>query len=328
MISTSIFSPAKFFRQWLKKRFPRKSVHTLRHRNIFILPTRAGLCFVVLIVLLWLIGTNYQNNLVLAVAFLLLAVMIVCIHHTYGNLAGLEISFIRTHPSFIGKSAQIDLKIKRLHTRQHDAVILQWPGGNPVSVALLKDDQSQISIFVAVTHRGWFKLPRLQVRTTYPLGLFRAWSNLNLDAVVLVYPTPIDGAVHPDTQTLDSADDKHRQTQMSGHEEFAGLRKYYAGDTIGRIDWRALARGQGLATKVYEGNTSQFLWFDWQQFAGMPREARLSRLCAGVLQQKNGASEYGLHLPGIEIQPAKGERHQQKILETLALFEWKNAKGE
>ena len=72
--------------RWLARRIPQKKSHRLQHNNIFILPAKAGMGFILLILLLWLLGTNYQNNLVLGVAFLLLALMVMCIHHKYGNL--------------------------------------------------------------------------------------------------------------------------------------------------------------------------------------------------------------------------------------------------
>ena len=154
--------------RWLKRRIPKQPAHTLQHKNIFILPTKAGLGFVFLVLLLWLLGTNYQNNLVLGLAFLLLALIVVCIHHTYGNLSGLEISVLKTHPNFIGQSAQVDLLVKRQGSRLYEAVRVQWPGGDPVYISLLDEDQQRISAFVPVTHRGWFQPPRLKVLTTFP----------------------------------------------------------------------------------------------------------------------------------------------------------------
>ena len=109
---------------------------------------------------------------------------------------------------------------------------------------------------------------------------------------------------------------------MAGHEEFAGLREYIPGDSLRTIDWRAMARGQGLATRIYEDYSSQFFWLDWMQFEGVSREARLSRLCSCVLKQAEGPIDYGLRLPTGDIQPGQGEQHQLRVLEALALFEW------
>lgn len=318
----NVFRP--WLQRWFKRRIPKQRSHILQHRNIFILPTRAGLGFVLLFILLWLLGINYQNNLVLGFAFLLLALMIICIHHTYGNLSALSINVLRTHPGFVGQLAQVDICIQRESKRIYEAIEFCWPGADPTYSDLISDQQSQLTVSVPIAHRGWFQPPRLKVKTTYPLGLLVAWTQLDLDAPILAYPNPASSQIRPTKQLLDDANDLYHEPLVTGHEEFAGLREYQSGDTPRRIDWRALARGQGLATRIYEDYVSQYLWLDWQQFEGFPREVRLSKLCASVLCQSKSSVEYGLRLPGIEILPGKGEQHQEKLLKALALFEWQD----
>jgi uncharacterized protein (DUF58 family) len=61
-------------------------------------------------------------------------------------------------------------------------------------------------------------------------------------------------------------------------------------------------------------------WLDWHALpAGMPAEARLSRLCAWLLAAGDEA-EVGLRLPGVEIRPAHGAGHRRACLEALALW--------
>jgi uncharacterized protein (DUF58 family) len=313
------------FHRWLKRRIPRQSSHTLQHRNIFILPSKVGVSFSVLVFLLWILGTNYQNNLVLSIAFLLLALMIICIHHTYGNLSGLNISVLKTHPGFVDGCGHVDLLIKKQSNRSYDSIVLNWPGGDIVNVSLVDQDEYRVSLSVPLEYRGYFQPERLRVSTTYPLGLVIAWSYLDFDAPILAYPKPISSAIQPIEQLLDDSDDLQAQSVVAGHEEFAGLREYEPGDSLRNIEWRAMARGQGLATRVYEDYASQYYWLDWKQFAGMSREARLSRLCAAVLEQGNQSREYGLRLPGKIIEPSFGEQHQKTLLMTLALFEWNSS---
>ncbi len=310
-----------FLNNWLKRRIPRRSSHILKHDNIFIVPSKTGLGFVVLIILLWLLGTNYQNNLILSVTFLLLALIVICIHHTYAQLSGLQLSVIKTHSGFVGDKGVVDLLIKRKNSRAYESVELAWSGIDSVTVSLIDESQFSVSLSVPLTYRGWFQPERLKVSTHFPLGLIVAWSYLDFDSPILAYPEPVTSSVQPTQQVLDDTDDIFHQPMVAGHEEFAGLREYHPGDSLRSIDWRAMARGQGLATRVYEDYVSQQYWFDWQQFEGMSREARLSRLCDSILQQK-GDSIYGLRLPGLTIEPAQGEEHKQKVLEALALFEW------
>lgn len=320
----------KIINGWLKRRIPRQVTHRLQHRNIFILPSKTGLGFSLLIFLLWLLGTNYQNNLVLAIAFLLLALIIVCIHHTYAYLAGLQITVARTYPGFVGQAGAVDLVIKRLNTRYYESVELDWFNGDPIHFSLIEKSQIEVSLAIPLLHRGWFQPERLKISTRFPLGLITAWSYLDFDAPILTYPKPVQSAVEPVQQLLDDTNDLEHQTLASGHEEFAGLRDYQDGDSLRNIDWRVMAKGQGLATRVYEDYVSQRYWLDWQQFEGMSREARLSRLCACVLEQEalakhNSGLIYGLRLPGQTIEPSYGEQHKNTLLEALALFEFDQA---
>jgi len=316
----------KLIHGWLKRRIPRQVSHRLQHRNIFILPSKTGIGFSILIFLMWLLGTNYQNNLVLATAFLLLALMVVCIHHTYAYLAGLQISVQKTHSGFVGNTGKVDLLIKRLNSRVYESLMLDWGNDEPICITLTEEDQVKVSVPVHLKNRGWFQPDRLKVSTDFPLGLIYAWSYLDFDAPILAYPEPIESAVKPEQQTLDDTYDLEQQVMATGHEEFAGLREYQDGDSLRNIDWRAMARGQGLATRLYEDYVSQNYWLDWQLFDGLSREARLSRLCECVLQQEsiaknNPALVYGLRLPGQQIEPNYGEQHKNKLLEALALFE-------
>jgi uncharacterized protein (DUF58 family) len=312
----------KTFRRWLKRRIPRQKKHTLQHRNIFIVPSKTGLLFLFVIFLLWLLGINYQNNLVLGVCFLLLALLIVCMHHTFGNLSGLEVSVVKTEPGFVGEEGRVELLIKKTGSRNYEAVEIFWPEGNKVIVSLVGQDQTPINLTVPLKYRGWYQPERLHIKTYFPLGLIVAWSYLDLDAPILAYPQVVNTNIQPTEQILDDSDDVLNDALIAGHEEFAGLREYAPGDSLRNIDWRVMARGQGLATRIYEDYVSQFYWLDWQQFDGMSREARLSRLCHCVLQQADQNIEYGLRLPNLVIEPSLGESHQKKLLETLALFEW------
>ena len=258
----------RWWEQWLKRRIPQQKSHRLQHKNIFILPTKAGLGFVVLLVVIWLMGTNYQNNLVLGTAFLLLAMMVVCIHFTYGNLSGIEVSVLKTHPGFMGKSGKVDLLIKRNNNRVYESLELAWPGGNQVEVSLIDASQKRVSLSVPLLSRGRYQPPRLKIATRFPLGLLFAWSHLDLVAPILTYPQPISSSIKPEQQFLDDSGELHHQQQLVGHEEFTGLREYVAGDSLRNIDWKVMARGQGLATRLYEDYVSQHLWLDLATVSG------------------------------------------------------------
>jgi uncharacterized protein (DUF58 family) len=88
-----------------------------------------------------------------------------------------------------------------------------------------------------------------------------------------------------------------------------------------RIAWKSYARTEELQVKEFAAFVDRRVWLDYDHFAGMDRENRLSRLCSWVLKLSAGNDEYGLRLPGIEIPPGRGPEHRERLLRELALFE-------
>ena len=109
----------------------------------------------------------------------------------------------------------------------------------------------------------------------------------------------------------------------SGHD-FEGVRAYRRGDSLKQVVWKkaatALATGSdALVSRDNEHHQQTDLWLDHQLAGALPLEARLSRLCAWVLQADRLGLNYGLRLPGREIAPSSGAAHRRHCLEALAL---------
>ena len=75
---------------------------------------------------------------------------------------------------------------------------------------------------------------------------------------------------------------------------------------------------------------SAAIWLDWHALpTHLDTEARLSQLCARVLQAERAgistggqpATGYGLRLPGRSIDPDHGAAHRAACLQALALYQ-------
>ncbi len=305
-------------KRFLVQQVPPQRRVLLNRKKIFILPTRAGLLFLFTAALVWLAGTNYENNLVLGLAYAMAALFIVAILHTFSNLAGLIIEALEEHPAFAGEDAEITLKLLRTGRRWRESITLQWPAGNLAMMNLLTNSEAQAKLFVPVKQRGWADPGRLRVESVFPLGLLRAWSLVDLDLRVLVYPKPVAAGPIPPSVT---ATQQGVLKSQRGGDDFDGYKDYRPGDSLKHVDWKHYARGQGLQSKQYSGYVDQQCWLEWDYFVGLDREARLSRLCDWVLSASKTETEFGLRLPGLEIPPYKGVVHKQQLLAALALFE-------
>ncbi|HXK55926.1 MAG TPA: DUF58 domain-containing protein [Gammaproteobacteria bacterium] len=285
-------------------------------RRIYILPTGFGVLFALLLMLMLLRSINYANNLGFMLTFLLAGLGLVAMLHTWRNLVGLELGSGRAAPVFAGEDARFEIELSNRRRWSRPGIQLQIRGRAPVTTDLNPVATEVLTLTVGSTGRGRLPLPRFTLSTRYPLGLFNAWVYVELDAICLVFPKP--GKRMPESPAPE-----YGQSQMGdrgvGADDFAGLRHYRPGDSPRHINWKALAREQGLQTKLFGGDRAEKCWLDWYNLAG-DSEQRLSRLCRGVLDASAQDIQFGLKLPECELKPARGQRHRLECLTALALF--------
>lgn len=307
----------KRFDAWMLPRLKSARTHQLTNKRLFIVPSQAGLGFLSVVVLLWLTGTNYENNVILGLAFFLTALFVVSIYHTFFNMSGLVVEAVRTAPCFVGEDGEVEVRVSCRNTTDKENIALKFSNGRATTVDLLNEHSIIIKLFTTGEQRGWHRPPRLMIESYYPLGIIRCWSWLVLDAPILVYPKPVAGSDIPLSQS--SAHEGERQEEV-GAEDFHGFKPYQAGTSPKHIAWKHYARGQGLYSKEYVSYREQSLWLDWESLEGLSTEARLSRLCYWVIKLSATEQPYGLRLPGLSISPAVGVEHKHQMLKTLALF--------
>jgi len=133
---------------------------------------------------------------------------------------------------------------------------------------------------------------------------------------VLVYPKPIEPALHA---TSGSQDEDDGLRFVSGIDDLYGLKTYQTGDPISRIDWKAVARERGVFTKEFVSYQNHDLVFNWSDFVSIDDELKLSYLCHLVLEASKNNLEYSLLMPAQKIEKNSGELHRRQCLESLAL---------
>ena len=90
----------------------------LHQRRVFVLPSRAGLAFLLLLAILLIGAINYSLSLGFALTFVLAACGVVDIALTYRNLAHLHLAPGRAAPVFAGEKAQFELLL--INRSRHD----------------------------------------------------------------------------------------------------------------------------------------------------------------------------------------------------------------
>ena len=305
---------------WMERaiaaRRPKGHSILLNQKRIYILPTAAGWGFFALCVLLFFIATNYQNNLIHAVAYLLVAMGVLTIHYTYLNLSGLRITAVKAKNCFAGDLTELIVKLESKHKRAYDSIKLNWQE-QPSETTFVETKQSkEVSLTYKSIKRGRVTPGPLKIETTYPFGLLRAWSWIELDLELLVYPKPIKGT-KPD---FDSGDIESDAGESRSGDDFFGLEEFSAGQSTRHIAWKQYAQGRGLLVKRFAGHQSRQIWLDWEAWPELALEKRLSVICYWALQLEHEGIEYGLLLPGVKLVPALGPEHLDKVLVALSLL--------
>jgi uncharacterized protein (DUF58 family) len=294
-----------------------KSV-SLTNRTIYMLPTRHGFMFSLLLFVLLLASINYENGLIYALTFWLASMAVISMLHTHRNLLGLKISAGPCAPVFAGETAQFTLVLKNELAIPRQGLSVLIDKNEVGRIDLEASEQGSVTLPVSTNRRGYIDIPPVGLSTNYPIGLLYTWSRkIKLNHQCLVYPRP--GPSRPIIGGIDNEQKRELGTRAEG-DDFIGVREYQFGDSPRHVDWKAAARGQGIQTKKFGGDARSIVWLDWDALEGIDTETRLGQLCRWVLDAEAGGMIYGLRLPGQQIIPASGDAHRHLCLEALALF--------
>lgn len=314
---------------WFAKRAPKNDSTTLNLRNVYIFFSREGLLFAVLLIITFVAGINYGNNLVLGLCFYLTSVWLVSVHITFAHLSGLQVRLLDVTVAEAGALVWVTLQLRSESKQPRRQLVLSFDQGaeqalkaskkarkknlqthnqenkinsaasSKVVVASLHDEQT-IRMPVFTERRGQFELPRLQIKTVYPLGIMRAWSYVYFARTTWVYPKPLafDWQVQHSAASLDELPTAgHYKQQLQGQDDFERLDNYIEGESLAQISWAHLARGQGMLTKHFADPIGHELMLDYSAMPAANHEQKLAQLAYGAITLGKLNVPFQLQLP-------------------------------
>ena len=289
---------------WIRRRQgPDLLPVTLQRRRLYILPTRVGIAFGALLLLMLIAGLNYANSLALLTTFLLAGLALVAMHACHRNLLGLKVAELSCPDAIEGAQAALRLRLANDSAQPRIGVQLDGTGQPPVTCNLPPSGDSVVTLRVATPLRGALPVGRLRIMTTWPFGLFRAWTWLHVPHEVSVHP-----AMAPAPRESGQAD------------EWTMLRPFRDGDSPRQVAWKAYARGAPMLVKEYTASGSVERLFDFATLTGLDTEQRLSQLARWIVNCAADGEGFGLRLPQQLIELDQGMVHRQRCLRALALF--------
>ncbi|MEO8801824.1 MAG: DUF58 domain-containing protein [Rudaea sp.] len=286
----------------------------LDRRRIYVLPTRFGLMFSAVLLVMMLGALNYNNNPALLLTCLLGAAGYQSIFQAFRALNRLELRALQSNPCHAGERLLVRF---RFHAGGRDRLGLRLDIGVENKLFDLRELHEQpIAIELPTLQRGWYRIGRVRVSSEYPFGLFHVWSWLNPQFAALIYPRL---EAHPPPLPKTGAHTQETSVRRHG-DELAALREYRPGDALRSIAWKASARHDYLLVKEFESQSGKQILLDFAALRGLDREARISRLASWVCMAESAQVSYAIHLPGQRIGYGRGSDHRAACLHALALL--------
>ncbi len=306
------------FAGWIRKRQGPDSLPlVLSRRRLYILPTRAGVGFALLLILMLVAGLNYANSIALFLTFLLTGFSLVTMHMCHRNLQGTQLISAGAAPTFAGRDGTLSLTFENSGPAPRFRIAVGVGDEPKQATDLPANARRRVDLPVAAPKRGRVRIDRLHLMSTHPFGLFRAWTWIHAPLEMMVYPRPLGMLAPP---IFHGRKPGVRSMPFAGADEWLGLRPFRDGDSPRQVDWKAYAREAPLLVKEYAAIGAELRIFDFGALGSLPVEARLEQLARWIVAAEGTGERYGLNLPTVQIEPDRGPEHRHRCLAALALF--------
>lgn len=292
-------------------------------------PTRVGVWFVVLTLIIGIAGTNTGNNglyMVMAVMFSTLIISGVLSRNNVRQLAA-----VVSPPSelFVGEPALFRLEVSndsRLMPRWLLMASLAPDRPGVLFPYLSRRGRGEAAIEIVPQERGVHAVRAVHFSTLFPLGFFSKGMRRTLNLEVIVYPSLIPG----DVVRRDSGDSMG--ARLSGRAgwgfDLHSLRPMRPGDDPRRIHWKQTARTGEMVFMEREAEESRRLSIvldnavdpaggelERQRF-----ERRISAAASAAVEHLGQGWDVELVTRTVKVSFGSGSRQRRRLLEALALL--------
>ncbi|MEA3418371.1 MAG: DUF58 domain-containing protein [Campylobacterota bacterium] len=165
------------------------------------------------------------------------------------------------------------------------------------------------SLLITPEKRGRLQYDSCALQSLFPLSTVRFVLSLKQCCDTIVYPQPKG---EPLRSFL-----LHQRVPFGEEKDFDGLSSYSGAESMSRIHWPSVAKGEP-AVKIFEQEMQTLrLEFDFYR-SGKSDEARLSQLCLWVLECERSRQLFNIKMPNKILKSDKVSI--DAILEYLALY--------
>lgn len=291
-------------------------------QRVRVRPTREGWWFLLLLVGVTLGAFNTGNNLLYLCLSALLSLLVIQNVLAEWNLRAARLrrrlppelfGFEQAEGAYVLWSVRPGPALVGIRVEELDE------GGAQAEVSVVPPT-GEVEVPAAFTFggRGWQRLGRVRVSSTWPFGLFSRDRHLELREEALVFPARRPGGAQ--ASGAERGVEVETPRRRGGAGELLGARPYVEGDPLRGVHWPTSARvGRPMVIeRAGEETRSRVVRVD----LGAPQlEDELSRACGQIVTALSRGERVGLELGEERVSPQQGGAHRRRLLTALALAE-------
>ncbi len=280
-----------------------------------------GKVYIGFTILVGLAAVNTGNNILYILLSFLLALMGVSGFFSRYNLKKVKVRLIPPNEVWCCKSTPFKVVVE--NRKVFPAFLIEVFERN-IDLKrdfLMVEKSAEGEVKLNFPNRGVYKSKALEVRSTFPFGLFERSFSVPLEEEILVYPKPIEVKVKPPlSKPRREKGESFLHFRRSGEGAVEGI-KEYAGEGMRLIHWKAFAKwGELYAKEVAEESFLREVIIDMDKIPASDKEERISKATYLVLHFSRLGYAVGLKYGEKEIPPSAGREHLRELLKFLALL--------
>ncbi|MFC4699568.1 DUF58 domain-containing protein [Glaciecola siphonariae] len=305
---------------WLDKRIPAENESRFNLTNTFILPSSFGWAMIAIVVFLFILGTNYQNNIVLGMSYFTSALLILSLFHSYRYFTQHTLVFMPFTPEFDNRDILLRCELKSTQQYTGGEFILSAHKRSVESPLDSEAEATPISLHLPPFKRGLHMSPRIKVECFFGFGLFRCWSYLQPKHKILVYPSAQKSSINLHQINKDDNDVPSQASAKQQSDNLQGIRNFVETDPLHHVSWKHVAKGQGMLTKDFGETSGVSGWLRLNDVMQGNLEESLRIMSYQVQHLSQEQVEFGFDLGTNQILPQSGMGHLQNCLFQLATY--------
>lgn len=282
--------------------------------------SKAGVCYIIITLVLGFSAVNTGNNLLFLIVSGLLAFMSVTGLAGMCNLKKLIPELLPPSEIFAGSAAMFKLRVVNAKRYLPSFLItVSIPGGKEDMLTVIPGKGfGEGTVGITFPERGRAGKGEITISSTFPVNFFTRYWIFSQDESLIVFPRLLPGVLGGDGDETESAG-YNAFTARGQDGELERIFDYSGSEPLRMIHWKLSARTDDLLVKEFGSRSAEPLIIDLDMLQGRNLEERISK-AAWLVKRWTDKRPVGLVLDGRTIPPKAGNRHAMYLLTELALY--------